>query len=93
MHPTNSRSHRTQSDRAGDQICIFGFSRGAFTARALAGMIQKIGLLPPWNLEQLPFAYAIYKMEDEEGLNSSFEFKRTFSLDVRIKFLGVWYDP
>jgi uncharacterized protein (DUF2235 family) len=25
-------------DEAGDKICIFGFSRGAYTARALAGM-------------------------------------------------------
>lgn len=25
-------------DEAGDRICIFGFSRGAYTARALAGM-------------------------------------------------------
>ena len=25
-------------DNAGDKICIFGFSRGAYTARALAGM-------------------------------------------------------
>lgn len=29
-------------DQAGDRICIFGFSRGAYTARALAGMIQKV---------------------------------------------------
>jgi glutathione S-transferase len=32
---------------AGDAICIAGFSRGAYTARALAGMIAKIGLLNP----------------------------------------------
>ena len=29
-------------DQEGDKICIFGFSRGAYTARALAGMIQKV---------------------------------------------------
>lgn len=29
-------------DEAGDKICIFGFSRGAYTARALAGMIHKV---------------------------------------------------
>ena len=29
-------------DQVGDKICIFGFSRGAYTARALAGMIQKV---------------------------------------------------
>ncbi|KAF9645435.1 hypothetical protein BDM02DRAFT_3101283 [Thelephora ganbajun] len=79
-----------QNYRVGDQICIFGFSRGAFTARALAGMLQKVGLLPPCNLEQLPFAYAMYARDDEDGLKLSMQFKRTFSVDVRIKFLGVW---
>lgn len=29
-------------DRTNDKICIFGFSRGAYTARALAGMIHKV---------------------------------------------------
>ena len=80
-----------QLDRAGDQICIFGFSRGAITARALAGMLQKVGLLPPYNLEQLPFAYAMYAREDDDGLLLSALFKRTFSIDVRIKLVGVWY--
>lgn len=28
----------TSADKGGDKICIFGFSRGAYTARALAGM-------------------------------------------------------
>lgn len=33
------------SFEAGDRICIFGFSRGAFTARALAGMIHCVSQL------------------------------------------------
>ncbi|KAF8882160.1 hypothetical protein CPB84DRAFT_221766 [Gymnopilus junonius] len=35
-----------QNYRDGDKICIFGFSRGAYTARVLAGMINGVGLLP-----------------------------------------------
>ncbi len=31
-----------QNYRAGDRICMFGFGRGAYTARALAGMIYKV---------------------------------------------------
>jgi len=54
-------------------------------------MLQKVGLLPPCNLEQLPFAYAMYARDDDEGLRLSLQFKRTFSIEVRIKFLGVWY--
>lgn len=41
----------------GDKICLFGFSRGAYTARALAGMIEKVGLIPANNHEQLQFAW------------------------------------
>ncbi|KAF8598514.1 hypothetical protein BDV93DRAFT_547351 [Ceratobasidium sp. AG-I] len=50
-----------QSYRNGDSISIFGFSRGAFTARALAGMLHCVGLLPRHNAEHIPFAYEIYK--------------------------------
>ena len=31
-----------QNYRPGDKICIFGFSRGAYTARALAGFLHKV---------------------------------------------------
>ena len=84
------KSYHIRSDREGDKICLFGFSRGAFTARALAGMLQKVGLLPPWNREELPFAYKMYAKNDEEGWRLSKQFKRTFSTDVKIEFLGVW---
>lgn len=47
-------------DKAGDRISIFGFSRGAYTARALAGMIQRVGLLPADNTQQIPFAWSMY---------------------------------
>ena len=54
-------------------------------------MIQKVGLLPRCNTEQLPFAYAMYLRGDTEGLDLSNQFKRTFSAEVKIQFLGVWY--
>lgn len=79
-----------QNYHVGDHICIFGFSRGAYTALALAGMLQKVGLLPQCNIEQLPFAYAMYEREDKDGLDLSVQFKQTFSIDVNIQFLGVW---
>ncbi|KAK0466044.1 uncharacterized protein EV420DRAFT_1474854 [Desarmillaria tabescens] len=75
-------------DEAGDKICIFGFSRGAYTARALAGMIHKIGLLPRCNHQQVPFAYRMYSREDDIGWAQSTAFKKAFSIDVDIEFLG-----
>lgn len=40
----------------GDDIYIFGFSRGAYTARFLAEMVQRIGLLSQGNEEMILFA-------------------------------------
>ncbi|KAG8792628.1 hypothetical protein FRC12_005407 [Ceratobasidium sp. 428] len=74
----------------GDKICLFGFSRGAYTARALAGMLHKVGLLPPDNIEQIPFAYSMYNRNDKAGFKASALFKKAFSRTVRIEFLGVW---
>ncbi|RDB14791.1 hypothetical protein Hypma_016547 [Hypsizygus marmoreus] len=75
---------------AGDKICIFGFSRGAYTARSLAGMIHKVGLLPADNFQQVPFAYKMYTRSDNTGWEQSNAFKQAFSVDVDIEFVGVW---
>ncbi|RDB14966.1 hypothetical protein Hypma_016149 [Hypsizygus marmoreus] len=79
-----------QNYKAGDRICIFGFSRGAYTARGLAGMIHKVGLLPACNHQQVPFAYKMYSRTDEIGWKQSNAFKKAFSVDVPIEFIGVW---
>ncbi|EJD04194.1 uncharacterized protein FOMMEDRAFT_167433 [Fomitiporia mediterranea MF3/22] len=89
-HVQEGYQYLMQNYRAGDKVCIFGFSRGAYTARALAGMVQKVGLLPPYNHAQIPFAWAMYTREDKDGLINSIGFKKTFSTDVDIDFLGVW---
>ncbi|KAK7034622.1 hypothetical protein VNI00_012263 [Paramarasmius palmivorus] len=80
-----------QNYTVGDRICIFGFSRGAYTARSLAGMIHKVGILPACNHQQVPFAYKMYIDEDTDANNKqALEFKATFSTDVDIEFVGVW---
>ncbi|KAI0354699.1 hypothetical protein OH77DRAFT_1425794 [Trametes cingulata] len=79
-----------QNYTAGDKICLFGFSRGAYTARALAGMLHKVGLLPACNHQQVPFAYKMFTREDEMGWKQSTAFKKAFSIDVEIDFIGVW---
>lgn len=61
QHVIDGYKYLMQTYRAGDRIALFGFSRGAFTARALAGMIHCVGLLPRHNLEHVPFAYEVYK--------------------------------
>ena len=74
----------------GDKICIFGFSRGAYTARALAGMLTNIGLLPKSNNEQVPFAWKLYTKAGETASGSAERYKRMFSRSVKVDFLGIW---
>lgn len=52
-----------------DQIYIFGFSRGAYSARVLAGLINAIGLIERRNLNLVDYAYRAYKAigEDQEN--------------------------
>lgn len=60
------------------------------SARALAGFVTKIGLLPRDNDEQITFAYKLYKRTDKQGIELSKGFKNTFCRSVGIEFLGVW---
>lgn len=75
---------------AGDKICLFGFSRGAYTARALAGFLYKVGLLSKDNDAQVSFAYKLYEREDKDGLELCRGYKKTYCQEVDIEFVGVW---
>ncbi|KZS87368.1 hypothetical protein SISNIDRAFT_553212 [Sistotremastrum niveocremeum HHB9708] len=44
--------------RPGDDICLFGFSRGSYTVRKISGLIQKIGLL---SKDQMGLFYAYWQ--------------------------------
>lgn len=44
-----------------DEIYIFGFSRGAYTARSLCGLIRKCGILRPECMARIPEAIALYR--------------------------------
>lgn len=50
----------------GDEIYAFGFSRGAFTVRSLAGLIAVIGLVEKTNLGALRHGYAYYRLPEGE---------------------------
>ncbi|MEQ6247633.1 DUF2235 domain-containing protein [Sulfitobacter sp. HNIBRBA3233] len=45
----------------GDEIYIFGFSRGAYTARSLAGMVRKCGILEDVTDDALDTAFRLYR--------------------------------
>jgi uncharacterized protein (DUF2235 family) len=44
----------------GDELYVFGFSRGAYTARALVGMLNRPGLLRPGSENLVPYAVGQY---------------------------------
>jgi len=71
-----------------DRIYMFGFSRGAYTVRALCGMLEKVGLLSFGNDEQIRFAWKMYEQEGNKNLADTF--RRVFCQDVQIHFLGLW---
>jgi len=76
----------------GDEIYLFGFSRGAYTARSLAGLIRKSGILKKNDLNLLSKAYQLYR-NHEAGPESdeARQFRISNSYDVyNIKFIGVW---
>lgn len=47
--------------RPGDKIMIFGFSRGAYTARSLVGLIRKSGILADPTPQNLQGALQLYR--------------------------------
>ena len=78
----------------GDEIYIFGFSRGAFTARSLAGFIGAIGLVHPRHLGKLPDGWAYYRMRpaDRHSRTAQQLLKPLGDrlLNVPVKCIGVW---
>ena len=76
--------------REGDEIFLFGFSRGAYTVRRVAGMIRKTGLLLPEHEDRIPEAYALYEKRGTPDDPDAVAFRRRYARDVRIRFLGVW---
>jgi uncharacterized protein (DUF2235 family) len=79
--------------RDGDQVFLFGFSRGAYSVRVLAGFIHLLGLLRPDQLNYVGYAFAAYKRAamDGEDLSVAWHFRRIVGGRLMpIKFLGVW---
>jgi len=76
----------------GDEIYLFGFSRGAYTARSLAGMIGSMGLLQKQDMDKLPRLYAHYKTAPDRREKSKYADIVNIlpRRHVKIKFIGVW---
>lgn len=84
----------------GDRVFVFGFSRGAYTARALLGMIRQIGLLRPGLENLVPYAVAEYASRSGQFTDADWdevhEFADTFAqkvddrTSVPVAYVELW---
>jgi uncharacterized protein (DUF2235 family) len=75
----------------GDELFIFGFSRGAYTARSLAGMIAVCGLpTADFTDEVVDTAFEAYRNKDQRAALLT-ELNKTCDLfDAKLTMVGVW---
>ena len=80
----------------GDRVFLFGFSRGAYTVRVLAGVLHMFGLLCPGNEGLIPYITRLFakRTRDAGGMTHTFQvaqgFKDTFCRPCLLHFVGVW---
>jgi len=88
--------------RPGDSVWIYGFSRGAYTARSLAGFIHNMGILKRQNMPMIDQAYKHYRERKKEEWRpsgaESIKWRKAYTWSGPedneeqryIHFLGVW---
>lgn len=79
----------------GDEIYLFGFSRGAYTVRSLGGLIRNCGIMKPNYLHLIADAYQLYRDRTElthPDCDAMKAFKRSYGIEPEtgIRFMGVW---
>ncbi len=79
----------------GDQLFFFGFSRGAYTVRSLAGLIRNCGLLRREHARRISEAFRLYRKRTRaSGPNEPqpTKFRRDFAVadTTPIEFVGAW---
>jgi uncharacterized protein (DUF2235 family) len=93
-----------QNYEAGDEIFVFGFSRGAFAARSLSGYVSRCGLIRPGSplgVKQLYDRYkkgnhaaTIHQLLEPSGDRSGYDLEERWmvrdSAPIPVKFTGVW---
>jgi uncharacterized protein (DUF2235 family) len=74
-----------------DMVYIFGFSRGAYTARALAGMIHQFGILQKGSKNLIPYVSKMYfKNDKDKDFTVISGFKKTFCHACEPRLIGIW---
>jgi uncharacterized protein (DUF2235 family) len=78
----------------GDELYLFGFSRGAFTARSIVGMIRKCGILSRKSVRRYRDALSLYRDDSHPNAEEPSKFRRDHCVcagdNINVKFIGVW---
>ena len=81
-----------QNHDQGDELFLLGFSRGAYTVRALAGLLNKCGILRREEANLIPEAFSFYKRARiKPGSPQAQKWREERSLErAHVHFVGVW---
>ena len=83
-----------QNYAANDKIFLFGFSRGAYTVRALSGLINNCGILKRPDARLISEAWKIYKSpsakNEPKGEAAKLFYRNHCHLSKKVHFIGVW---
>ena len=83
-----------QNYSPGDELYLFGFSRGAYTVRCLCGLINNCGILKRPDAALIQKAFDLYKKAgkaNKPGGEKSIAFRTEHSHPSReVQFVGVW---
>ncbi|KAH9965135.1 hypothetical protein BGW80DRAFT_1345748 [Lactifluus volemus] len=90
LHLLDGYEFLVRKYNTGDKICLFGFARGAYVARALAGMLSKVGLLKEENPQYSSQAYRLFTSKSKSDLDAAETFKINHCHAATVDFLGVW---
>ncbi len=84
----------------GDRLFLFGFSRGAYCARALTGMLHLIGIMRPGSGNLVRYAVSNYARRKPKWGNEDWKQARQFASvmsqyvhghpGVPVAYLGLW---
>lgn len=78
--------------KEGDRVYLFGFSRGAYTIRVLAGLVSMVGLLRSEQSHLATYALTAYKRAADKNDTAYGErFQKVLSTRrIPIRFMGCW---
>lgn len=71
----------------GDEVYLFGYSRGAFTVRSLAGMIRRVGLVHRNRLHYVASAFQLYQKNLSRESAELTQFRAENGQEIPIKMM------